>query len=49
MLSDDCNNKLKLLFNLFFSNMTNFTEVIINLLLVCHGVRPAFCMKKLII
>jgi hypothetical protein len=46
MLSDDCNNKLKLLFNLFFSNMTNFTEVIINLLLVCHGVRPAFLYEE---
>ena len=46
MLSDDCNNKLKLLFNYFLKNKTNFTEVILNLLLVCHGVRPAFLYEE---
>ena len=43
MLSDD---KLKLLFEFFFVNINNFTEVILNLLLVCYGVRPAFLYEE---
>ena len=45
-MSDDCKNKLKSLFTLLLKEHTELTVPILNLLLVCYGVRPAFLYEE---
>jgi len=52
MISEVCENKLKLLFETLLTifqtteNNVDFTEIILNLLLVCYGVRFAFLYEE---
>ncbi len=46
MISELCQKEIYKLFQYFIKNYPNFLEVIFNIILVCHGVRPSFLYEE---